>query len=758
MDNVNIEKQIQEAVKDLPDYNYMLGRTLMQPYKPANSGSRALMYSVHTEHLLTPLHGEVPIIQTGFETEYGKHSSSYVVSNHNYRVMNKIQKFDLSDSIYYLIVQDIDSGEYDIIERTTYKHTTETYGYLWNNSRLDHLKIGDVINSNSVIKTSTGYDEFCNKMNGVNLTTLYLSCAQNMEDSIIISESAAKKLSAPLIKTTNITINDNDILKNMYGDENVYKTFPDIGEHTKNGIFCSIRRLENENVLYSLSQARLREDMITDKDILFDGMVADIDVYCNNPEALAESFYNTQIMYYYKQKMRFYHELVDIVAPLYMRGKLSYNLQKMYATARDAIDGKQFIKDGKQFSNVIMNVTIIEVLPMRRGDKMSDRYGGKGVVSDIRPDNMMPVLDNGEVVEVIKNQSTCINRENLGQLHEQSLTFIGMRLIDFFKTGALSYKDMFNMTCEFINMVDPLQAHDMMACIDMDDDWGLKVFMDSIINDDRAIILSDLPFTTRINIDTIAEIYKKFPFIKQYELNVPMEDSNGNIRFIKARRRVVVGKIYNYRLKQYAEEKFSVTSLSSTNLKGLNTRSRASKAYEEKYKKTPIMFGAMESGDLAHLGMEYVVMNLMLYSASPQARRLFEQLLVGDPYNIDIKLDENSKNRNAEIINALLKTMGLQLRFKKIPRERKFLTKDIMCRDISPTEFNKLSKLREIMGLNNNPEDLDMRYKITLAAPKEKFLTKDILCKDVDQSELNKPSKLREILCLGDKDSDESSE
>ena len=105
MDNVNIEKQIQEAVKDLPDYNYMLGRTLMQPYKPANSGSRALMYSVHTEHLLTPLHGEVPIIQTGFETEYGKHSSSYVVSNHNYKVVNKIQKFDLSDSIYYLIVQ-----------------------------------------------------------------------------------------------------------------------------------------------------------------------------------------------------------------------------------------------------------------------------------------------------------------------------------------------------------------------------------------------------------------------------------------------------------------------------------------------------------------------------------------------------------------------------------------------------------------------------------------------------------------------------
>ena len=36
------------------------------------------------------------------------------------------------------------------------------------------------------------------------------------------------------------------------------------------------------------------------------------------------------------------------------------------------------------------------------------------------------------------------------------------------------------------------------------------------------------------------------------------------------------------------------------------------------------MFGAMESGDLAHLSMQYVIMNLMLYSSSPQGRILFD--------------------------------------------------------------------------------------------------------------------------------------
>ena len=116
--------------------------------------------------------------------------------------------------------------------------------------RLDLLKPGSKISKGSILKTSVGFDEFGNKMNGVNLTTLYLACNQNMEDSIIISESAAKKLETSLVKTTSITINDNDVLRNIYGDENIYKTFPDVGESTKDGMFCSIRRLENENVLY----------------------------------------------------------------------------------------------------------------------------------------------------------------------------------------------------------------------------------------------------------------------------------------------------------------------------------------------------------------------------------------------------------------------------------------------------------------------------------------------------------------------------
>lgn len=728
---ININEQIEESIKNLPNYNYMLGRTLMQPFKPSNSGSRALMNSVHVEHLMVPNYGEVPIIQTGYETEFGRNSSSYVVNESDYIVMNKVYKFEGKEDHYYLIVQDTHTGEYDIIERKSYNYNTESYGFLWNNDRIDRLEVGSHLRQGDILKTSIGFDNYGNKMNGVNLTTLYLSCAQNMEDSIIISESAAKKLETSLVKNTPITINDNDILLNLYGNENIYKTFPDIGEEIKNGIFCSIRRMENENILFSMSQHNLRDIMLSDRNILMEGRVADINVYCNNPEVLGDSHYNAQLYYYYNQSIRFCKEINDIVGPLAMTSKLSYRLKKFYGRCRDTIAGKQFFKE-KVFNHVIMEVTVIQNLPMEPGDKMADRYGGKGVVSMVLPDELMPVLETGRRVEVIKNQSTCINRENIGQLHEQSLSFIGMRIIDHFKLRYMTYSEMAKIWYKFVSMVDKEQADMMRESFEFDDEYESRIMIQSIIEDD-AIILSTQPFTTQINIDTIAKIYDEFDFIKQYNISMPMKDSNGNIRMVKALRKMVVSKIYHYRLKQYAEEKFSVTSLSATNLKNLNTRSKANKMYEAKYTKTPIMFGFMESGDLMHMGVQYVVMNLMLYSSSPQGRRLVEQLLVGDPYNINIKLDQHSKNRNAEIINALMETMGLKLVFHRIPKQRKDMVLNVMAKVIPPRLFEPKTNIREIMG---KFDELQMMYNAALTDRLDrKPMAGLVMCKKVGEED-----------------------
>lgn len=163
--------------------------------------------------------------------------------------------------------------------------------------------------------------------------------------------------------------------------------------------------------------------------------------------------------------------------------------------------------------------------------------------------------------------------------------------------------------------------------------------------------------------------------------------------------------------------------------------------YEAKFTKTPIMFGFMESGDLMHMGVQYVVMNLMLYSSSPQGRRLVEQLLVGDPYNIDIKLDQYSKNRNAEIINALMETMGLKLVFNRIPKQRKDMVLKVMTKIVPPRLFEPKTNIRDIMG---RFDELQMMYNAALddhIRGNGKLMVGLVMCKKVGEEDDNSESR-----------------
>lgn len=61
------------------------------------------------------------------------------------------------------------------------------------------------------------------------------------------------------------------------------------------------------------------------------------------------------------------------------------------------------------------------------GDKMAGRHGNKGVVSKIVPEADMPMLPNGQTIEVILNPLGVPSRMNMGQLFETHLGFAARR-------------------------------------------------------------------------------------------------------------------------------------------------------------------------------------------------------------------------------------------------------------------------------------------------------------------------------------------
>ena len=673
MASLNLKEEIEQSLQGRIESNdQLLGKDLLIPQSGANSGSRKLMHSIHIEQHLPLLNYEVPIFGTGYETQFGEYSSSYRKLQGTWEVLAKIPKFSwVPEYHYFLLIREVDGDRLDIIERKSYTHVTESYGYLHNNTNLDRYKVGDMIETDTVIKSSSAFDEYGNRMDGINLNTVYLADEYSMEDGIIISESAAKKLVSPLIKNINIIVNDNDIPLNIYGEDSYYKSFPDIGEDIKGGILCAMRRESKDTALYLQSYNKLKNIMISDDKYTVIGRVVDIDVHVNNPARLQESQYYIQIKKYYDEHIRFCNELVNTV--LMYTGQspddMSYDLQKLFYDCSNELSGKQFVSD-KVFGNTIMDIIVIEENEVHQGDKISNRYGCKGVISKIYPDDLMPqIVDTGERAEVILNMNTVTNREDPGQLFELSVNYIGKRLIEFIREYSrnkiFNVADILSIYLEFIKLVSPKMGRYTEQYISSLCDEDAIIYASTILDSDNIYVSVD-PANEIIDIDKIKELYDKFDFIADEEyIRVPILDSNNNIRYTTSRRPVVMAKQYFYRLKQYAEEKFSVTNLSSTNIRNENTRNKMNNVYKSLYARTPIRFGDMELGDLLHAGAEIVTEILMLYSTSPHARRLAVKLLNGDPFNIDIKLDNNSKNRNVEIINAYMKTLGLKFSFER---------------------------------------------------------------------------------------------
>ena len=700
---LNLAHEIKKVEARIPAQEFTLGRALKQPFCNTNSGSRKIMQGIQMEQAVQIMNPEAPIVSTGYENQLGYMSSNFVVADNEYEVLAKVSKFSFKPNDYYwLILYDREHNVLTMIERTPYHHSTEFFGYLFDNEFLDDLVINDYVHKGQVIKKTISYDDANNRADGLNLTTMYIACEDVKEDPIVISESAAQRFACPLITKIEIKINDNDILLNRYGKDGTkeYKTFPDIGEAIESNIFCIVRReMKDEESLFSQSWERLKQPMMNDKKYLCDdGIVVDINVFCNAPDKFENSMYSQQLKRYHDERVRCARDFVKKVTPfLYDENgnkrdiKVSYELQKLFHNMAMVVEGTQYIQD-KVFSNISMEVFIQHSKPLHRGDKITDRYGGKGVISRVRPDALMPhYLKDGRwhPVDVLYSMCTCINRLNDGQLFETSITYIGWQLIEYIKASVHDYNVAFALIHRYLWLLNPSQA-DALANLyrfdygrpdpmdpnyshppdSNDNQYNRDIFIEQILHE-GFIMVSIPPISSNMSIDKIRQIYAEFPFIKHYcPISVPVKDSNGNYRMIYSRRPVVIGYKYIFRLKQLAEEKFSAVSMASTNIRNENSKSKLAKTHNARYASTPVrVYGEMESSTISsHVGPEVFIEEFSLNSSSPEARRLNEELLIGDPFGFNIELKEDCISQSADIVQAFLKVLGEKLCFSKVKK------------------------------------------------------------------------------------------
>ncbi|MGL6099402.1 MAG: hypothetical protein ACRC0G_07240 [Fusobacteriaceae bacterium] len=656
----------------------ILGRGGVLVFGSTMSSSRGILSTSQIEQAETLLEPEKARVFTGYEKEYGSYSNGYLKIDEDLEVISKISKFpEYPDMSYILLVRNND-GIFDIIKKNQYEDLSENYCYKYKTEVIDSLVPGDVVAKDTILYKSTSFDEDMNWRYGVNLRTVYLCDVRTTEDAFLISEEAAAKFKSPKKDNFEVVVNDNDILLNLYGNVNKYKSFPDIGEEVKRKLVCGKRRIVNDEILFSLSADRLMEATEEDENYVShqNAIMTDINIYCNKDMnfmeetwmSMEESDPNYQIYKYYTNQVRYHREIVKTLEKVAEnnRENCSHDLKFELKYTKDLISGGKFEKNDNVYSNMIIEFKLVSIHELGTGGKMVGRFGDKGVISKIMPTELMPkikLIDGTMVpVDIVANTYGVPNRTNLGQLFEVE---VGMRSDQImYHMNTMNNDKVFELFVDFVTHINPLQSELIKAHVAGWSDIDKVDFMKDI-NVNEYIPTRVSPFWESLGLDLLEELDKML--LEKYGITiVKYELHNFQFgRWIKSRRTIVSGHKYFMKLKHCPESKFSARSSGFINPRGLPNKSRSNKQNKALYSNTPVRFGNQEIMlFMMGKGCEKIIHKmLMLHSSSITGRRAIGELLDMNVLDPHIDLPEDARDRNTEILKMYLRTMGISLRY-----------------------------------------------------------------------------------------------
>lgn len=667
---LSIKDELEEKSKQLHGDRSIYGATLLTNISYTSS-SRLTMFTNHIKQCLVPNEPESPKVCTGAENLVGKFSSSHLEAEDDLTIVSKIKRFEGSSSenfLYLLFVYNNKTRTYDVIEKKNVEDLTERYGYRYNNY-MDNKEEGEIIPKGSQLYASTSYDTNGNYMYGKNLNTIYMIENYTIEDAIVISESCAKNFKSTEIDHIRISLNDNDILANLYGGKGEYKCFPDIGERIKNGVIACSKRIHNNQLLFDLKPQNLKRiNFATDTPYYCNGKIEDIMIYSNKTldEVPNNSFYK-QIKKYMQMQEIYYTNIYNQCKSIVESGeKFTDDITYYYKKAKDYLDkSSKWVSDNNvAFNNMIIDIIVSYDSPVSEGSKLTGRYGNKGVISRIIPDDEMPYTKDGKRADVIVNALGVINRMNSYQLFELEMNFIGdhvSKKLPELKT--IQEKEYLVFTVlELLNedVEDTNRIKDHYNSLDMS---GKEDFFSTIEKEglyyrtEPLWQLQEEPLFERI-----CKLYDLFPWMNPIDLYV-----NSFGREVKILRPAIMSQVYFMKLRQTSKKGYTARATGSISTLGVPEKSSKSKQYQDLNPRTPIRSGNQETINMTvGVSTETIAQLHRYYRSSVIGRRSLGEKLLNSTDELDsIEMEDTPINTNAQILNAYLKVLGIKINFNE---------------------------------------------------------------------------------------------
>ena len=726
----SLKDELLKKDEELKDDPALVGISGLTMPRYINS-MRSVMFTAHTRQFTTLINPNFPYVFTNMENLVGKHSDSYYQVKHDTVVYKKIVKYeDIVDrpTEYTLFLYDKEKKKYSVVIREEVEDLTEIFGYNYDNRVIDSYEEGDEIPAKTVLFKSTSYDDDMNYRFGENVCTMYTLDPHTSEDAAVVSESYAKRFNNIETEKIVVKLNNNDYMLNWYGDDVTdYKPIPEVGQIIEHGPFCGIRTQYNNQLLFDFKADMLMKEMDGDRLIYSTGPckgeVIDITIY-NNNEEMVETPFNAQIYKYFKAQNKYYQEIYDTCKEIIESGaEHSGDINYLYGRSRDMIDTKKRWKEGDSaFSDMVIEFSIRKVRDIKRGQKITGRYGNKSVVAKILPDDEMPYTEDGQRVDLMLNLLAIINRTTSFAIYELCITSICYQVRQKMKEIE-SYKDKERLLFSIINDFNEIEHDYMWKAYNELDEAGQKKVIDDAIEDGIYINISPIHETIAI-FYRIQNILNKYDFLKPQKVYI-----NRHGRKILTMTKHWIGSMYIMKLKQTDTKGFSARSSGATDIKGIPTRSYKSKRHMDAHSDSAIRFGEFETLNFSiAVPTTDIALFEALYRTSPAARQsLIKGMMNINKDTIKVKDKHSYISRVAEHFNVIFKSLGAKI---------EYINDDDVIKGYDDT----ISYMHEVNGKNILCTD----YELFIMQRKE-AIRRDILSENMmmTESQLEKEVKNR---------------
>lgn len=538
---------------------------------------RGVMAARHTSQRVVLTKPEFARIFTGAENEFAERSSWNIKAKDDYQLVRTFRKFkDSAISPVAYIFKNLRTGKYICEVVKPAHHLVEKYGFKMNNAIVGKYNDGDILPKGTTIAQSSSYvnDNYCA---GQNLRFIYTVLPELTEDALVISDKAAERLEYNMVDIVTVNIKQSSFLLNKYGDETIYKPFPDIGEEIQNDILCSIR--ENS---YVSSVAEAAIPHINDTNYCSHGMVVDMDIATN------VEVENDQFNYYLGQIREWYSAIYSFISTIVSDPyQDDTSLLDIYHQAEKYLNDSVWVTKEDMIDTVI-KFTVLQPKQIHIGQKVVGRYGNKSVIAKIVPSELMPRTDDGRPIDMLANALAVGNRIISFATYESSMTFMMERMWQHIKQMDADKTDHFEimqLAVDFINVFNPQQGGELQRLYTENPD---ATYNDLLKN---GFYIQIRPLDEICIRDAILEAYEKWGDI--FEMYTIYDKCRH--RWIRIPGKYPVGYQYTWVLKQEPSKALSTTATGRTTLYDLPVKTRRYNKNLIPYSDNPIKYGEYDT-------------------------------------------------------------------------------------------------------------------------------------------------------------------